>query len=94
MHREFAAGRGALDLLVEYGPDRFAVEIKPVRTRDALESVVESGVVQLGRYLDTVGLDTGELVVFDVRPDKTWDERLWTREAQTSDGKRIIVLGA
>ena len=94
VHREFAAGRGAMDLLIDYGPDRFAVEIKRVRTRDSLEGVVESGVAQLGRYLDTVGLDHGWLVVFDVRPDRTWDERLWTREERTQDGKRIVVLGA
>jgi hypothetical protein len=93
VHREFAAGRGAMDLLVEYGPDRFALEIKRVRTRDAMESVIESGVAQLGRYLDTVGLDHGWLVVFDVRPDKSWEDRLWEREALV-EGKRVVVLGA
>lgn len=93
VHREFAAGRGAMDLLVEYGPDRFAVEIKRVRTRDSLDTVVERGVAQLGRYLDTVGLDHGWLVVFDVRPDRSWEERLWQREALAGD-KRIVALGA
>ncbi len=82
-----------MDLLLEYGPDRFALEIKRVRTRDALESVVESGVAQLGRYLDTVGLDHGWLVVFDVRTDRSWEERLWEREVVTGDGKRGVVLG-
>jgi hypothetical protein len=33
------------------------------------------------------------LVVFDVRPDKSWEARLWEREAQV-DGKRVVVLGA
>ena len=94
VHHEFAAVRGAMDLLVDYGPDRFALEIKRVRTHDSLESIVESGVAQLGHTLDTVGLDHGWLEVFDVRPDKTWDERLWTREERTQDGKRIVVLGA
>ena len=93
IHREFAAGRGAMDLLVEYGPDRFALEIKRVRTRDALETIVERGVAQLGRYLDTVGLDHGWLVVFDQRPDRSWDERLWTREEVSPNGKRVVVLG-
>lgn len=93
VHRELAAGRGAMDLLVEYGPDRFALQIKRVRTRDTLETVAETGVTQLGRYLDTVGLDHGWLVVFDVRPDRSWEERLWEREAN-ADGKRVVVLGA
>jgi hypothetical protein len=93
VHREFAAGRGAMDLLVEYGPDRFALEIKRVRTRDSLETIIEGGVAQLGRYLDTVGLDHGWLVVFDVRPGRRWEDRLWEREA-TVDGKRVVVIGA
>jgi hypothetical protein len=42
--------------------------------------------------LDTVGLDHGWLVVFDVRPDRSWEERLWEREAEF-EGKRIIVIG-
>lgn len=94
VHREFAAGRGAMDLLVEYGPDRFAIELKRVRSRDALEAVVERGVAQLARYLDTVGLNDGWLIVFDVRPDRSWEERLWTRTVDTPDGKRVVVLGA
>jgi hypothetical protein len=94
VHREFAAGRGAMDLLVEFGPDRFAIELKRVRSRDALEVVVERGVAQLARHLDTVGLNDGWLVVFDVRPDRSWEERLWTRTVDTPDGKRVVVLGA
>ncbi len=93
VHREFSAGRGAMDLLVEYGPDRFAVELKRVRARDSLDTVVDDGVAQLGRYLDTVGLDQGWLVVFDVRLGRSWGDRLWERSA-TTGGKRVIVLGA
>jgi hypothetical protein len=93
VHREFAAGRGAMDLLIAYGPDRFAIEIKRVRSRDRLETVIDRGVAQLGRYLDTVGLEQGWLVVFDVRPERSWEERLWAREAQVA-GKRVVVLGA
>jgi hypothetical protein len=93
VHREFAAGRGAMDLLISYGPDRFAIELKRVRSRDRLETVVERGAAQLGRYLDTVGLDMGWLVVFDVRPDRSWEERLWSRELEVG-GKKVVVLGA
>jgi hypothetical protein len=56
---DFAAGRGAMDLLVDYGPDRFALEIKRVRTRDSLDTIVARGVAQLGNYLGTVGLEHG-----------------------------------
>ncbi len=93
VHREFASGRGAMDLLVEYGPDRFGVEIKRVRDHDGLETIVANGVAQLSAYLDALGLDGGWLVIFDVRPHRTWDDRLWQREVEHS-GRRITVLGA
>jgi hypothetical protein len=93
VHREFAASRGAMDLLVEYGPDRFAVELKRVRDHDALETIVSSGVEQLGRYLDSLGLEHGWLVVFDVRGGRTWESRLWQRKV-TLDHRSITVLGA
>jgi hypothetical protein len=91
--REFASGRGAMDLLVTYGPDRFAVELKRVRDRDSLETVLGDGLDQLCAYLDTLGLDHGWLVLFDVRPGRTWDERLWQREVLHA-GRRVVVLGA
>lgn len=91
---DFAAGRGAMGLLVDYGPDRFALEIKRVRARDALDTLVARGLTQLGAYLGTVGLEHSWLVVFDVRPDRSWDDRRWTREETTRDGKRVVVLGA
>ncbi len=92
VHREFATGRGAMDLLVAFGPDRFGVELKRVRDRDGLETVVSNGVAQLSGYLDALGLDRGWLVVFDVRPGRTWDERLWQREVEHA-GRRVTVLG-
>jgi hypothetical protein len=42
-----------------------------------------------------VGLEMGWLVVFDVRPDRSWEERLWTRKLVVpATGKRVVVLGA
>ncbi len=93
VHREFAAGRGAMDLLIEYGPDRFGVEIKRVRDRDGLETIVSSGVTQLTGYLEALGLPSGWLVVFDVRAGRSWEDRLWQREVEHR-GHRITVLGA
>ncbi len=93
VHREFAAARGAMDLVVEYGPDRFAVELKRVRDHEALETIVSSGAEQLGRYLDSLGLAHGWLVVFDVRGGRTWESRLWQRNVALGH-RSITVLGA
>ena len=55
--------------------------------------MIARGAAQLAGYLDTVGLDEGWLVVFDVRPGVPWEERLWEREVSVQ-GKRVGVLGA
>ena len=93
VHLEFAAGRGAMDLLVAYGADRFGIEIKRIRDRDGLETIVSGGVAQLCGYLQVLGLDHGWLVVFDVRPGRSWDDKLWQREV-THAGRTVTVLGA
>ena len=90
--REFAAGRGAIDLLIEYGPERFVLEIKRVRDRDSLESVREKGARQLARYLDTVSLREGWLVIFDARSGRSWQDRLW-REDLEREGKVLRLRG-
>ncbi|MBN2797976.1 MAG: ATP-binding protein [Deltaproteobacteria bacterium] len=91
--REFATGRGATDLLVTYKGERFAVELKRVRSaRDKLETVRKKGEEQLVRYLDTMGLNEGWLVIFDQHEELTWEQRLWTAEEER-EGKRLHILG-
>jgi type II secretory pathway predicted ATPase ExeA len=93
VHREFSAGRGALDLCVEYGGERFAIEVKRIRARDGLEKKRAEGIVQLCGYLDTLGLTEGWLVLFDVREGRTWDDRLWSEDV-VHDGKTLHLVGA
>jgi hypothetical protein len=95
--REYALGRGRIDLLVSYGrgPNaRHAVELKRVPpTRVALESVVDEGCLQLAGYLDQAGLSAGWLIVFDQRPGLSWEDRMWRRDVEVG-GKRLVVVGA
>jgi hypothetical protein len=93
VHREFAAGRGALDLLIEYAGQRHAIEVKRVRSRDSRETVLRRGAEQLSRHLDTVGLQQGWLILFDTRPELSWEQRLWTQELLLG-ARRITALGA
>lgn len=91
--REYASGLGALDLLVCWRDERYAVEVKRVRPRhETLEDVRERGVAQLQRYLDRLGLAEGWLLVFDQRKGRGWDERLW-REERTVDGRTLHLRG-
>lgn len=91
--REFAAGRGALDIVVHYAGEQFATEIKRVRPRDSLETIRAEGLSQLGRYLDTLGLSEGWLLIVDQRPNRTWEQRIWAEDI-TVDGKLIHIVGA
>jgi hypothetical protein len=92
--REYAAGRGALDLLLEYAGEKHVFELKRVPPRHvALERVRAQGLAQMAGYLDTVGVREGWLLIFDQRPGRTWEERL-TVEDVVVDGKLVRVRGA
>lgn len=94
VHREYAAARGRVDLLIEYGGERFVVELKRVSPRHrTLEQVRAQGLRQLGGYLERLGLREGWLVIFDQRADRSWEQRLW-REEIDQDGRRLHLLGA
>ncbi len=93
IEREFSTGRGALDVLVRYAGEEFAVEMKRVRpAHEALATVREEGEKQLFGYLDVLGLKQGWLLVFDQRPGLSWEERLWSAEVERA-GKRVFARG-
>jgi len=43
-------------------------------------------------YMDTFGCTEGWLVVFDRRPNISWDEKVYTKK-ETVDGKTVTVVG-
>jgi hypothetical protein len=83
IEREYAAGRGRLDLLIEYADARYIIEIKLLRDYDTPELVLEEGLEQIRAYRDK--LDAGipaYLIIFDRRSDAKklpWNERLQWR---------------
>jgi hypothetical protein len=88
IEREYGLGRGALDILIGWKDERHAVEVKlrrdPKTESDALE--------QLARYLDHAGLGEGWLVLFDLRKEISWDDKLTTRDVQ-HEGKTVHIVG-
>lgn len=91
--REFAAGRGAVDLVVELGDRRTVIELKRVRPRDALDTIRADGIRQLSAYLDTLGEHEGWLLIFDQRPGRSWEERCWDETVEV-EGRTLHLLGA
>ncbi|HEX7838869.1 MAG TPA: type II toxin-antitoxin system PemK/MazF family toxin [Kofleriaceae bacterium] len=50
----------------------------------------------MGRYLDIAGLEEGSLVMFDLRRETSWQDRIWVRDMGVQFpapvGKRPVVL--
>jgi hypothetical protein len=87
--REYALGSGRVDLCAQWPLDRkqgfhgpvqkVAIELKVVRDHDGLDATLAKGIEQLSAYAGKLGADESYLVLFDQRPGKTWEERIWQR---------------
>jgi hypothetical protein len=67
---------------------RHAIEVKLRRGKQTEPQAL----AQVERYLETLGLDEGWLVIFDRRKSLSWKERLRRRTAKRGK-KRVHVVG-
>jgi hypothetical protein len=88
VEREYGLGRGALDLLVSWREERHAIEVKLRRDTETEEDALD----QVARYLDHAGLPAGWLVMFDLRKERSWEQRLFTRDV-THGNKTVRLVG-
>ena len=86
--REPAAGTGRADLCVVYERKKYPIELKIRRG----EKTLSEGLVQTMQYMDAFGCKQGWLVIFDQRPERTWDEKIYTQK-ETTEGKTVTVVG-
>jgi hypothetical protein len=86
--REYALGRGALDLLITWRGARHAIEMKLRRDTQTEERALS----QVVSYLDKMELAEGWLVMFDLRSTLPWDQRLTTRTLDVGE-KKVHVVG-
>ena len=94
LEREYALGRGRVDLLILWPQGgrtrRFVVECK--LRGNGLERTVAEGLAQTRGYMDRCGAEMGHLVVFDRAPERTCEEKLFRRTVETG-GAPVIVWG-
>jgi hypothetical protein len=80
IEREYAAGRGRLDLLVEYNTIKYVIEIKLIYEKQSPDTIKTRGLEQTAKYrVTTAGNASGYLVICDRRPgtkEKPWEQRL------------------
>jgi hypothetical protein len=85
--REMALGNGRIDMMVKFQKQEFAMELKIKRD----SYTIEDGKKQLNRYLDTLGLKQGYLIIFDPG-NASWEEKLYYKPI-TFKNKKIIMVG-
>jgi len=92
IERDCAAGRGRMDLRIDYEKHRYIIEIKLLRSYHSPETFRKKGLEQVLKYRDKFDAETPTyLIIFDRRPEyksKSWEERIsWEREGD------VTVLG-
>jgi hypothetical protein len=91
LEREYAIGRGRMDLCLRYGDLTLGLEIKV--WREGAPDPLAEGLAQLDGYLAGLGLERGWLVIFDRRPGRPpLDARLAEEEQASPAGRRIRVI--
>jgi hypothetical protein len=96
IEREYAAGRGRMDLFVEYNAYKYVIEIKLIYEKQSPDTVRIKGLEQTAKYRDTKAPECpAYLVLFDRREiakDRPWDEKIYWLE-ETVPGGSVTVVG-
>ncbi len=99
--REYAVARGRTDLLIEWPlpgqalasrASNHVIECKVVGVKSGLQHVVREGLQQTAWYMDRCDAHSGHLVVFDMRPGRSWEERVFRKDLEP-DQSPITVWG-
>jgi hypothetical protein len=90
--REYAAGRGRMDLFIEYKEHGYIIEIKLIHPKKGAKEIKAQGLEQIASYRDTKAPGApAYLIIFDRRPTakrQSWGKRIiWKKEGE------ITVLG-
>jgi AAA+ ATPase superfamily predicted ATPase len=102
--REYALGRGRVDLLVRWRhpknaargdqkEQRVVLELKTIRERTPVPGgVLPEGLEQTARYAGQCNAAEAHLIICDERPGQRWDEKIYERSERVGD-LEIVVWG-
>jgi len=93
LEREYAIGRGRMDLCLRYGELTLSMELKV--WRDGEPDPLNEGLEQLDGYLAWLSLESGWLVIFDRRSGQPpIRERTTSNETCSPQGRQITIVRA
>ena len=93
IEREYAAGRGRMDLAVEYNKHWYIIEIKLIHYYDSPDEICEEGIDQVKKYRNSIDQDApAYLVIFDRRPEAK--ERAWAERLTWNTQNDVTIIGA
>jgi hypothetical protein len=87
VHREYAQGRGSVDICVFFKERKYLIECKLLGQKS-----LELSLKQLKGYLDISGEKEGWLVIFDRDRKKSWEEKI-TWETTQFEGVTVNIVG-
>jgi hypothetical protein len=94
VEREYGLGRQRTDLAVFWpyagGMQKVVLELK--LWRGSLEGTITQGLVQTVAYMDRIDTAVGHLIIFDRRPEISWEQKIF-RDERIYDGKQIHIWG-
>ena len=94
IEREYAVGRGRIDLLIEWRQTtgkgaarirKYVIECKVRTARIGLDRLIREGLEQTAAYMDGCGAESGHLVIFDLRPGQPWEDRVFRRDLEPGE---------
>ena len=99
VQREYGLGRMRTDLLITWpaaappgAARKTVIECKVVHPQRGLEQTIRDGVEQTRAYLQRCAAAEGHLVIFDRRPERTWEAKIFRRD-ETNGGAPVTVWG-
>ncbi|OBS31911.1 hypothetical protein A9O67_11360 [Tepidimonas fonticaldi] len=98
--REYGLGRRRTDLLLEWPLDEAQGFLGPVQRvvlelkilYKSLEATIKEGLEQTAAYAEQCGAQEAHLIVFDRRPDISWDDKIFHR-SETVGTRTLGVWG-
>ena len=94
IEREYAVGRGRIDVLIEWRQTtsegaartrKYVIECKVRTATVGLERLIRTGLEQTAAYMDGCGAEAGHLVIFDPREGQSWEDRVFRRDPEPGE---------